>query len=71
MKHEGGDIERLADFVTVMRQQPHSVREVAERLHVSQSSVRLWLRVFRDKGHIQEAAPVKYKNMWASRWVWV
>jgi transposase-like protein len=71
MSKEGSEIERLADFVGVLKSKPRTIAEVSERLGVGTSTVRRWIGVFQDKGHVEPLGAVKFGNVWRGVWGWV
>ena len=71
MSKEGSEIERLADFVGLLKSKPRTIAEVAERLGVGHSTVRRWIQVWADKGHLEPLGAVKHGQVWRGVWGWV
>ena len=60
----------LADALMLLRKKPRTITELATLVEVSVSTMSMWLRIFRDEGHIVEAGIRGSGRGRAVEWRW-
>lgn len=69
-RREGVEIERLADFVSLVIKSPRVASEIADLLDVAPNTVRRWLDIFEAEGLMRRSGYRLMHNSLATVWVW-